>query len=123
MRRITRRVPGTRVWQVVLRSELIRWDYSYAHLQSRNAIEEKDDSDYAKAQAELAQRRFVLMADDDEEPEMTALRWFGYLPMRVSEPLLAEWAQPLWDYCVATGQGNHRDAAAARQGVAVRAVE
>ena len=75
------------------------------HLQSKNAIEQKDDSDYAKAQAELAQRRFVLMADDDEEPEATALRWFGYLPKRVSEPLLAEWAQPLWDYCVASDRG------------------
>ena len=105
MRRITKRVAGTRVWQVVLRSELIRWDYSYAHLQSKNAIEEKDDSDYAKAQAELAQRRFVLMADDDEETEVTAQRWFGYLPKRVSEPLLAEWAQPLWDYCASSGKG------------------
>lgn len=105
MRRITKRVTGTRVWQVVLRSELIRWDYSYVHLQSKNAIEERDDSDYAKAQSELAQRRFVLMADDDEEPEATTLRWFGYLPKRVSEPLLAEWAQPLWDYCQATGKG------------------
>ena len=105
MRRITKRVTGTRVWQVVLRSELIRWDYSYVHLQSKNAIEDKDDSDYAKAQAELAHRRFVLMADDDEDPEATALRWFGYLPKRVSEPLLAEWAQPLWDYCVANDKG------------------
>ena len=105
MKRITKRVPGTRVWQVVLRSELIRWDYSYAHLQSKNAIEEKDDSDYAKAQAELAHRRFVLMADDEEDPEATALRWFGYLPKRVSEPLLTEWAQPLWDYCVANDKG------------------
>ena len=105
MRRITKRVPGTRVWQVVLRSELIRWDYSYVHLQSKNAIEEKDDSDYAKAQAELAQRRFVLMADDEEDMEQTALRWFGYLPKRVSEPLLAEWAQPLWEYCIQNSKG------------------
>ncbi|MDE2686331.1 MAG: hypothetical protein OXI16_02365 [Chloroflexota bacterium] len=105
IRRITKRVPGTRVWQVVLRSELIRWDYSYGHLQSRNAIEQKDDSDYAKAQSELAQRRFVLMADEEEKPEATAQRWFGYLPRRVSEPLLAEWAQPLWDYCVENDKG------------------
>ena len=51
MRRKTERVRDTRAWQVVLRSELIRWDYSYVHLQSKNAIEKKDDSDYEKAQA------------------------------------------------------------------------
>ena len=45
------------------------------------------------------------MADDDDDPELTALRWFGYLPKRVSEPLLAEWAQPLWDYCLANDKG------------------
>ncbi|MDE2688556.1 MAG: hypothetical protein OXI16_13815 [Chloroflexota bacterium] len=105
MRRITRKVYGTRVWQVVLRSELIRWDYSYGHLQSKNAIEEDSDSDYAKAQNEIAQRRFVLMANEDEDAAVTAQRWFGYLPMRVSEPLLAEWAQPLWDYCVENEKG------------------
>ena len=33
------------------------------------------------------------------------MRWFGYLPKRVSEPLLAEWARPLWDHCVGTGKG------------------
>lgn len=105
MRRKTERVRDTRAWQVVLRSELIRWDYSYVHLQSKNAIEKKDDSEYEKTQADNAQRRFVLMADADEEPFVTAQRWFGYLPKRVSEPLLPEWAQPLWDYCTEEKKG------------------
>ena len=105
MRRITRRVQGTRVWQVVLMSKLIAWDYNYAHIQKKNAIEEDDDSEHALATRDLEQRRFVLMAEDDEDTEVTARRWFGYLPRRVNEPLLLEWALPLWDYCVESSKG------------------
>lgn len=105
MRRITRKVQGTRVAQVVLVSNLLRWDYNYAHIQAKAAIEEKDESDQAKAQKELAQRRFILMADEQEDRTVIAQRWFAYLPKRVSEPMLAEWAQPLWDYCVLAKKG------------------
>ena len=105
MRRITRKVQGTRVAQVVLVSSLLRWDYNYAHIQTRAAIEEKDESDQAKAQKELAQRRFILVADEEDDRAVIAQRWFAYLPKRVSEPMLAEWAQPLWDYCVLAQKG------------------
>ena len=105
MRRITRKVQGTRVFEVTLLSNLIRWDYNYAHIQRKNALDEQDDSDYEKGQKELALRRFVLLADEGEDEEYTARRWFAYLPKRVSEPMLAEWAMPLWDYCTATDTG------------------
>ncbi len=105
MRRITRKVQGTRVFQVVLVSSLLRWNYNYAHIETKAVIDERDESDYAKAQKELAQRRFILMADDEEDEAVTAQRWFGYLPGRVSEPMLAEWAQPLWDYCALVKKG------------------
>ena len=82
MRRISRKVQGTRVFQVVLVSSLLRWNYNYAHIQTKAVIDERDESDQAKAQ-----------------------RWFGHLPGRVSEPMLAEWAQPLWDYCVLARKG------------------
>ena len=75
------------------------------HIQTRPAIEGKDESDQAKAQKELAQRRFILMAGDEEDRTVIAQRWFAYLPKRVSEPMLAEWAQPLWDYCVLAEKG------------------
>ena len=52
-----------------------------------------------------ALRRFILLADADEDEERTARRWFAYLPRRVSEPMLAEWAVPLWDYCLSEGKG------------------
>lgn len=42
MRRITGKVQGTRVSQVALASNLIRWDYNYAHIQSKAFDEEKD---------------------------------------------------------------------------------
>ena len=105
MRRKTRKVQGQRAWQVVLSSHLVKWDYNYAHINKKNALEESEDSDYDKGQKELALRRFILMADEGEDPEVTAERWFGFLPMRVSEPLLHEWAKPLWDYCEKRGQG------------------
>ncbi len=105
MRRNTRKVQGTRVFQVVLVSNLIKWDYNYAHMQTKAVIDEKDEPDQAKAQKELAQRRFILMADEDEDRTAIAQRWFAYLPKRVSEPMLADWAQPLWDYCVLAKKG------------------
>ncbi len=105
MRRITRKVQGTRLFEVVLLSNLVKWDYNYAHIQRKNALEEKDDSEYEKNQQELALRRFVLLADEEESEHDTARRWFAYLPKRVSEPMLAEWAVPLWEYCSETGTG------------------
>ena len=105
MRRVTRKVQGTRVSQVVLFSNLIKWDYNYLHVQKKNALDEKEESDYEKAQRDLSTRRFVLFADPDESEQDTARRWFAYLPKRVSEPLLAEWALPLWDHCVEAGKG------------------
>ena len=105
MRRITRKVQGTRVSQVVLVSNLLKWDYNYAHIQTKAVVDQEDESDNAKAQKDLAQRRFVLLADGDESQAEIAQRWFAYLPKRVSEPMLAEWAQPLWDYCVLANKG------------------
>ncbi len=106
MRRITRNVQGTRVSEVTLISQLVKWNYNYAHLQSKNALEEKEESDFEKAQKDLAMRRFVLLADEDEDEAYTARRWFAYLPKRVSEPMLAEWALPLWDYCTETAEAG-----------------
>ena len=105
MRRVTRRVQNTRVWQVVLYSKLMQWDYNYAHVQTKSAIEDEDKTDYAKAQQELALRRFILYGDTDEEEAATARRWFAYMPRRVSEPLLEEWAEPLWKYCLNARKG------------------
>ncbi len=105
MRRVTRRVQNARVWQVVLYSKLMQWDYNYAHVQMKSAIESEDMSDHAKAQEELSLRRFVLYGHADEEEAATARRWFAYMPRRVSEPLLEEWAEPLWKYCLNARKG------------------
>ena len=106
MKRAVRKVAGTRVWQTVLASQLARWDYNYAHIQAKSEVSKDEErSEYQRAREEAALRRFILLADADEEEERTARRWFAYLPRRVSEPMLAEWAVPLWDYCLSEGKG------------------
>ncbi|MXY45861.1 MAG: hypothetical protein F4Y44_02530 [Chloroflexi bacterium] len=106
MKRTVRKVAGTRVWQTVLISQLVRWDYNYAHIQAKSEVSKDEErSEHERAQEEAALRRFVLLADADEDEERTASRWFAYLPRRVSEPMLAEWAVPLWDYCLSEGKG------------------
>ena len=106
MKRIVRKVAGTRVWQTVLFSQLARWDYNYAHIQAKSELSRDEErTDYQKAQEEAALRRFILLADEDEDEVRTARRWFAYLPRRVSEPMLTEWAPPLWDYCLSEGKG------------------
>lgn len=104
MKRITRKVAGTRVYQTILISQLARWDYNYAHIKAKSEVSD-EQTDYQKAQAEDARRRFVLLADNDEPIERTARRWFAYLPRRVDEPLLAEWALPLWEHCLSSNRG------------------
>ena len=104
MRRITRKVLGTRVYQTVLVSQLVRWDYNYAHIKAKAETDE-DVTEEKKMRDESDKRRFVLLVDGDESVERKARRWFGFLPRRVSEPLLAEWAVPLWEYCVSKEKG------------------
>ena len=43
MKRTVRKVAGTRVWQMVLLSQLARWDYNYAHIQAKSELS-KDES-------------------------------------------------------------------------------
>ena len=106
MKRSVRPVAGTRIWQTVLVSQLARWDYNYAHIQAKSEVSKDEGrSEFQRAQEEAALRRFILLADADEDEERTARRWFAYLPRRVSEPMLAEWAVPLWDYCLSEGKG------------------
>ena len=106
MKRTVCKVAGTRVWQTVLISQLARRDYNYAHIQAKSEMSKDEErTEYQKAQEEAALRRFVLLADKGEDEERTAGRWFAYLPRRVSEPMLTEWALPLWGYCLSEGKG------------------
>ena len=100
MRRIVKKVQGTRVFQTVLVSQLTRWDYNYSHINEKSKIgDDSESSEHQQKQDDADKRRFVLLADDGEDLEYTARRWFAYLPRRVNEPMLAEWALPLWHYC------------------------
>ena len=106
MRRIVRKVQGTRVFQTVLVSQLARWDYNYSHITAKSEIaDDSETSEHKQVQEEADKRRFVLLADSDEDIEYTARRWFAYLPRRVNEPMLADWAVPLWEHCNATDKG------------------
>ena len=100
MKKARVKLPDSETYGMTIYTEMMDWDYHYRHVQQPAASDKTDLTPKELEEISKGLSRFVMRESPDTPDEVVARRWMGYLVKRHRDGLYAEWAYPLWKYCI-----------------------